>query len=234
MIENYRRLYEGFEARIELRDDLPSGLMVVSDRLLISRSTRMRRRRIEALLSHEIGVHLLTYCNGAAQGLRLFRLGLAGYEGVQEGLAVFAEYLVGGMTVARLRLIAARVVGCAAMLQGASFEETFQMLVRDHGFTATLAFNLTLRLYRGGGLTKDAIYLRGLLEILDHLRKGRPLDPFWMGKIATSHFDVIQELNMRHLLKAPEIYPAFLSHPHAAKRLKKARLGLSAVEMLAS
>jgi uncharacterized protein (TIGR02421 family) len=234
MIENYRRLFEGFEARIELRDDLPSGLMVVTDRLLISRSTRMRRRRIEALLSHEIGVHLLTYFNGAAQGLRLFRLGLAGYEGVQEGLAVFAEYLVGGMTVARLRLIAARVVGCAAMLQGASFDETFQMLVRDHGFTATLAFNLTLRLYRGGGLTKDAIYLRGLLEVLDHLRKGRPLDPFWMGKIAASHFDVIQELNMRRLLKAPEIYPAFLSHPHAAQRLKKARLGLSPVEMLAS
>ena len=168
--------------------------MVVNDRLLISRSTRMTRHRIEALLSHEIGVHLLTYFNGSAQGLRLFRLGLAGYEGVQEGLAVFAEYLVGGMTVARLRLIAARVVGCAAMLQGASFEETFRLLVRDHGFSEAVAFNLTLRLYRGGGLTKDAIYLRGLLEMLDHLRTGRPLDPFWMGKIATSHFDIIQEL----------------------------------------
>jgi uncharacterized protein (TIGR02421 family) len=194
----------------------------------------MTRHRIEALLSHEIGVHLLTYFNGSAQGLHLFRLGLAGYEGMQEGLAVFAEYLVGGMTVARLRLIAGRVVGCAAMLEGASFEETFRLLVRNHGFSEAVAFNLTLRLYRGGGLTKDAIYLRGLLEVLEHLGNGRSLDPFWMGKIAPSHFDVIQELKLRRLLKAPEIKPAFLSHPQAAQRLEKARLGLSPVEMLAN
>ena len=166
MIAAYRRQYQGFEAKVELRDDLPSGLMVVGERLLISRSTSMARHRVEALLSHEIGVHLLTYFNGSAQGLRLFRSGLAGYEAVQEGLAVFAEYLVGGMTVARLRLIAARVVGCAAMLEGATFEETFRLLVSDYGFSEAVAFNLTLRLYRGGGLTKDAIYLRGLLEVL--------------------------------------------------------------------
>lgn len=234
MIAAYRRQYQGFEPMVELRDDLPSGLMVVNDRLLISRSTSMTRHRIEALLSHEIGVHLLTYFNGSAQGLHLFRLGLAGYEGMQEGLAVFAEYLVGGMTVARLRLIAGRVVGCAAMLEGASFEETFRLLVRNYGFSEAVAFNLTLRLYRGGGLTKDVIYLRGLLEVLDHLGNGRSLDPFWMGKIATSHFDVIQELNLRRLLKAPEIKPAFLSHPQAAQRLEKARLGLSPVEMVAN
>ena len=153
----------------------------------------------------------------------MFRTGLAGYEGVQEGLAVFAEYLVGGMTTGRLRLIAARVVACAAMLEGASFQEIFHALVREYGFSEISAFNLTLRLYRGGGLAKDAIYLRGLLEVLDHLRNGGALDPFWMGKIAASHFGVMQELNSRGLLRAPEIRPAFLSHPQAKKRLEKAR-----------
>jgi uncharacterized protein (TIGR02421 family) len=234
MIETYREQYSGFEAVVELRDDLPAGLMVVGGRLLISRSTTMARYRLTALLSHEIGVHLLTYFNGSAQGLRLFRSGLAGYEGVQEGLAVFAEYLVGGMTTGRLRLIAARVVACAAMLKGASFAECFHMLVRDHGFTAPSAFNLTLRLYRGGGLVKDAIYLRGLLQVLDHLRRGGVLDPFWMGKIAASHFGVMQELNTRGLLRAPEIRPAFLLHPQARLRLERARAGLSPLEMIAS
>src|SRR5690606_5968630 len=151
----------------ELRDDLPSGLMVSNGRLLIASSTAMLRTRVEALLSHEIGVHLLTYFNGAAQGLRLFRSGLAGYEGVQEGLAVLAEYLVGGMTVGRLRLIAARVVGCAHMLDGASFPECFARM-RELGLSPAATFNLVLRLYRGGGLAKDAIYLRGLLEVLAH------------------------------------------------------------------
>ena len=88
MIDSYRSQHSGFEATIELRDDLPAGLMVSGARLLISRNTNMACRRVEALLSHEIGVHLLTYFNGSTQGLRLFRSGLAGYEGVQEGLAV--------------------------------------------------------------------------------------------------------------------------------------------------
>ena len=126
MIAIYRQAISRFRGDVELRDDLPAGLLVSGDRLLISPSTSMARSRVDALLSHEIGVHLLTYFNGSAQGLRLFRTGLAGYEGMQEGLAVFAEYLVGGMTVARLRLIAARVVACAAMLEGAAFDETFQ------------------------------------------------------------------------------------------------------------
>ena len=216
------------------RDDLPAGLMVSNGRLLISRGTEMSRQRVEALLSHEIGVHLLTYFNGSAQGLRLFRSGLAGYEGVQEGLAVLAEFLVGGMTVARLRLIAARVVACAAMLDGATFHANFKSLVREHGFSEANAFNLTLRLYRGGGLVKDAIYLRGLLEVLHHLRNGGSLDPFWMGKIAATHFSVMQELSARGLLKAPRLTPDFLTHPQAEAKLAAARAGLTPIQMLAS
>ena len=229
-----RERHAGFKAAVKLRDDLPAGLMVSGPCLFISRSTKMSRRRVEALLSHEIGVHLLTYFNGSAQGLRLFRSGLAGYEGFQEGLAVFAEYVVGGMTTRRLRLIAARVVACAAMLEGASFQETFRALVREHGFAKKGAFNLTLRLYRGGGLAKDAIYLRGLLELLSHLRGGGSLDPFWMGKVSASHFGIMQELILRGLLKPPQLRPAFLSQSQAETRLARARSGLSPIEMIGS
>ncbi|MHC1550312.1 flavohemoglobin expression-modulating QEGLA motif protein [Phyllobacterium sp. K27] len=233
MIKVYQAEFPGFEATIELRDDVPAGLMVSGARLLVSRSTKMTRSRLYALLSHEIGVHLLTYFNGSAQGLKLFRSGLAGYEGLQEGIAVFAEYLVGGMTPERMRLIGARVVACAAMLDGASFVETFNILVQEYGFRETVPFNLTLRLYRGGGLAKDAIYLRGLLEVLSHLKRGGSLEPFWMGKIAAVHFGVMQELNTRGLLRAAAVKPAFLLHPDAQKRLDKARSGLSPIELVA-
>jgi len=232
MISGYQRQYAGFEATVELRGDLPSGLMVSGNRLLISRSTLMERRRVEPLLSHEVGVHLLTYFNGSAQGLRLFRSGLAGYEGMQEGLAVFAEYLSGGMTVERLRQIAARVVGCAMMLDGAPLERTFASLTEQHGLEPDDAFNLVLRLYRGGGLAKDAIYLRGLLQLLDHLKAGGALDPFWMGKISAAHFTVMQELSLRGLLKAPVVRPDFLSQPDAQVRLDKARQGIFPLDMI--
>ena len=37
--------------------------------------------------------------------LTVFRTGLAHYEGVQEGLGVFAEWAVGGLSPARMRLL---------------------------------------------------------------------------------------------------------------------------------
>ncbi|WP_296014201.1 flavohemoglobin expression-modulating QEGLA motif protein [uncultured Agrobacterium sp.] len=231
MVDAYHHEEPSFRARVEIRDDLPPGLMVTGEKLLISRHTVMEQRRVDALLHHEIGVHLLTYFNGSAQGLRLFRTGLSGYEGVQEGLAVLAEHLAGGMTRQRLRLIAGRVVACAAMLDGATFVDTYRLMTQQHGFDAANAFNMVLRIYRGGGLPKDAIYLRGLNEVLQHLRKGGALDPFWMGKISAAHFPVMQELSLRGLLRPPGIRPAFLLLPRANERLEKIRSGLSIAEM---
>ena len=114
---------------------------------------------------------------------------------------MLAEYLVGGMTAARLRLIAARVIACQAMLEGATFEETFRIRHRDFGLDDRGAFNVVLRVFRGGGLGKDAIYLRGMGQILDHLKDGGSLTPFWIGKISAAHFGAIQELNARGLLR---------------------------------
>ena len=232
MIDAYRGEYDGFLARVEIRDDLPAGMMVSGDCLMISRQTRMSKRRVQALLSHEIGVHLLTYFTGDAQGLRLFRSGLAGHEGVQEGLAVFAEYLAGGLTRARLRIIAARVIGCGAMLDGAELPETHRLLVEDYGLSPAGAFNLTLRLYRSGGFAKDAIYLRGLIEILDHLGSGGSLEPFLVGKIASAHLAVIGELSARGLLRAPPVRPSFFKLPGAQQRLEAAGRGLSPADLL--
>ena len=232
MIREYRAAGMRFPARVSLRSDLPAGLMVSGPRLMISRNTLMARGRVEALLSHEIGVHLFTYFAGDAQGLRLFRSGLAGYDGLQEGLAVFAEYLSGGMTAARLRLVAARVVGCAAMLDGAEFPETFRTLRRDHGLSEAQAFDVTLRVHRSGGLAKDAIYLRGLLGVLEHVRLGGSLDPFWMGKVSEAHLPAIEDLQARGLLKPPPVSPAFLSEPGAAARLAAARSGLSPIDLV--
>lgn len=232
MIADYHADYDGFDAEVTIRDDLPAGMMVSGPCLMISRATRMSRSRVEALLSHEIGVHLMTYFTGDAQGLRIFRNGLAGYEGIQEGLAVFAEYLAGGLTHGRLRLLAARVVGCAVMLDGAEFVETYRLLTREHGFSNTAAFNLTVRLYRSGGLAKDAIYLRGLRDILDHIGAGKYLDPFWLGKFSTEQFPQISELAARGLLKTPPITPSFLKGVAPENRLEAARTGISPADLI--
>lgn len=234
MIDRYATQSKGFAASVAVRDDLPAGMMVSNGQLLISRHSAMAKGRVEALLSHEVGVHLLTYFNGSGHGLQIFRSGLAGYEGVQEGLAVLAEYLSGGMTVARLRLLAARVCAVAGMLDGASFVDTFALLHHKHGFSDRNAFNIALRVHRGGGLAKDAIYLRGLLELLDHLSRGGVLDSFWMGKIASSHLSVMQELSLRGLLGPPQTLPQFLDSPGADQRLARLKTGLSPLDLIAA
>lgn len=232
MIGEYRAMHSGFNASVEIRGDLPAGLLVSANRLLVSRSTMMPADRLAALLGHEIGVHLLTYYNGSAQGLRILSSGLSGYEGMQEGLAVLAEYLTGGMTAERLQLLAARVVACDAMLKGADFPQTFRLLTVDHGLDKQRAFNVVLRVYRGGGLAKDAIYLRGLLQVLRHLKEGGSLTPFWMGKISAEHLAAVEELRARGLLKPPVIQPTFLSADAVRQRLKKAMAGLSPMDMI--
>ena len=232
MIAGYHATYPDFDASVEIRADLPSGLLVSRNRLLVSRDTSIAPERLTALLSHEIGVHLLTYVNGDAQGLAIFRSGLAGYEGLQEGLAVLAEYLVGGMTAARLRLIAGRVIACEVMLAGATFAETFRLLHEDFDFDGRSAFNVVLRAFRGGGLAKDAIYLRGIQQVLDHLKHGGSLTPLWIGKISTGHFGAIQELRARGLLRAARLEPTFLSSDAARSRLKKAMAGIDPIDMV--
>lgn len=215
-----------------LRSDTGPGLMVSGPSLLISTATSVPRDRVDPLLQHEISVHVLTFINGSQQGLGIFGAGLAGYEGLQEGLGVFAEFLVGGLTVARLRLLAARVLVVDAMLEGADFIQCHRLLQGEHGFSSRGAFNIVARIFRSGGLTKDAIYLRGFQQVLRRVAAGRSLDPLWYGKIAEHHVPVVEELEARGMLRPPVATPEFLERPCAQARLSHLRKGHSFIDML--
>ncbi|MBC7173932.1 MAG: DUF1704 domain-containing protein, partial [Polyangiaceae bacterium] len=179
-IEHYRALVPGMRARVELRDDVV-GFTVSKGNLLIADDATLPDNRVAAILAHEVGTHIVTYVNGRQQRFQLLAMGLVGYDELQEGLAVLAEYFVGGLTMSRLRLLAGRVVGARAMTEGASFVDTYRVLSLSHDFSPEEAFGITLRLFRGGGLVKDAIYLRGLLFVLEYLRRGGEIEPLYVG-----------------------------------------------------
>ncbi len=220
MVERYTRQDTTFaEVEVELRDDIPAGMMVSGHRLYISTATSMPAYRVEPLLHHEVGVHLLTFVNGSKQGLAIFKRGLAGYEGIQEGLGVFAEWAVGGLSTARLRLLAARVLAVDAMTDGADFISVFRLLTEEHDFSDETAFLITARVFRSGGLAKDAIYLRGFKAVLDRVAAGQSLDLFWYGKLDARHLPIIDELAERGILSKPRLTPEFLVDPEAAARL---------------
>ena len=230
-LEYYRRLHPGVRGEVEVRQDFV-GLMVSRGNLLIGAGTRIPRSRVEALIAHEIGTHVVTYVNGRTQPLRQLSVGLPGYDELQEGIAVLSEHLVGGFSRPRLRLLAARVLAVRRMVDGADFVEVFHELDRAHDFAQRTAFTITMRVFRGGGLTKDAAYLRGLVGVLAYLREGGALEPLLVGKLGPDHVAIIEELQWRKVLQPPPLRPRYLDDPEALERLAAVRSGVSVLDLV--
>jgi uncharacterized protein (TIGR02421 family) len=216
----YRDLEPDIGIHAEIRPDV-AGVMVSGGVLLVSSATCVRSSRVHALLQHEVGTHLLTHVNGTFQPMRLLATGLAGYEETQEGLAVLAEFLVGGLSTYRLRQLAARVIATNEMMSGQSFRDVHADLVA-HGFSAYSAFTTTMRVFRSGGLTKDAIYLRGLQSLIGHLNAGGTLDLLWLGKLALGELAQVEALLQSGALVQPRLVPRYVNDPATPIRLAQA------------
>lgn len=230
-LAHYRRVEPSLAGVVAVRDDVPS-LVVTRGGLLVPRGVSVRRSRVEALLQHEIGTHIVTRANGRLQPLGLFSAGLADYEALQEGIAVFAEYMAGGFDAERLRLIAARVVGVRRLIERTSFPRVVEELTDELGFGPRAAFLVAMRVFRGGGLTKDAIYLRGLRNLLAHLGSGGAIEPLLIGKVSLERLPLVEELLRRQLLVGPGLMPRWLTIDGAARRLARARAGLRPVNLI--
>lgn len=226
----YRARHPALSTEVQLRRDV-TGLMVSAGNLLIGEGVRLRADRVEPLLHHEVGTHVLTYVNGSVQPLTQLALGLADYDELQEGLAVLSEYLVGGLDPLRMRLLAARVVAAHSVEGGAGFVDTFRLLTSTHGYSPEGAWNIAVRVHASGGFTRDLIYLRGLLGVVEHLRAGGALEPLYVGKIARRHLGVIEELRHRGILRDPPLTPRFFEDPRALERLETLRGGIPLTEM---
>src|SRR5690606_25084113 len=145
-IDYYAAKFPDLDLGIEVRDDV-AGIMVSKSKLLINNEMNLDANRCDALIQHEIGTHILTYCNGKSQPLKQMYEGFEGYDQLQEGLAVIAEYLVGGLTVNRLRLLAGRVIAVQSMIDNASFIETFNLLRESYAFPNRVAYYISMRVY---------------------------------------------------------------------------------------
>ncbi len=201
---------------VRVRDDI-DGILVSRGTLNINKNFQVSEERAFSLLQHEVGTHIITYYNGKAQPLKLFYIGVPGYEELQEGLAVFAEYLTGGLTLSRMRTLAARVIAVKELITGSTFIETFFLLVDKYGFGEQVAFSIVTRVFRGGGLTKDAVYLKGLLNIIEYIKKGKKLDALLIGKIRQDYLPVVQELIHRQILVKPTLRPRYLEKAYIDK-----------------
>lgn len=220
-IDYLKKAFKNENIASEIRNDIV-GLMVDKTKVYISEGMSINKSRVKPLIQHEIGTHILTYCNGLRQPIKQLYAGLAGYNQLQEGLAVLSEYFVGGLTASRLRIIAARVIAADCLVKGKSFTQTYAILVEKYSFSKNLSFEITMRIYRGGGLIKDAVYLRGVILLLKYLQNGGNLELLYLGKFSLHYVPLISKFLKQGVLKEP-ILPNHFKEEEFQNRIKALR-----------
>ncbi len=169
----------------------------------------------ERLAVHEVGVHALRAANGYQQPDSIFALGTAGYEATEEGLAAYAEIVSGTTDSGVLRKYAARVLAVESVAEGKDFRETFDML-SEQGLSKNQAWDVSLRVHRGGGYLKDHIYLEGLMGVRDYAKSGGDLRKLFVGKVSLDDLPTVDRMLASGDLKLPKHLPHFMSQKNLA------------------
>ena len=195
--EDFSKQYN-FPLNIKFSTNIAADAMVSnsSQTLFIKKNTKFSKNQLLTLANHEIGVHMVTTFNGLAQPLKVFSNGLPKNVETQEGLAVFSEYMGGALTLKRLKELAYRVMASDSLIKGYSFADTFDLIHGQYKLNRDEAYSITLRAHRGGGFTKDRLYLSGLRKIYKRYQREEGLDVLLSGKVTLD-----MEEDIKHLKK---------------------------------
>lgn len=204
----------GMACKVESSAKLVASAMVSNSRkaVLIAKNLELNNIEAQSLLHHELGVHMATTLNAASQQLKVFSLGLPGNTLTQEGLAILNEYQSGNMNLKRLRGLALRVLAVKEMLKYGDFRHTYAFLHEEHKLSENEAFKLAVRVHRGGGFTKDYLYLNGVGLALETI-KTQDIKNLYVGKTGFAYLPIINEMVDRQLINPPKFFPEFLDSP---------------------
>lgn len=191
-----------FPLQVKFATHIAADAMVsnITQTLLLKRNAMFSKNQLLTLANHEIGVHLVTTFNGLAQPLKIFANGFPKNVETQEGLSVLSEYKSGALTLKRLKELAYRVLASDSLSKGYDFRATFDMIHNQYKLNRNEAFSITLRAHRGGGFTKDRLYLSGFKKVYDLYTSGASLDLLVSGKVSIDYLDSIKYLEEIGLL----------------------------------
>ena len=193
--KDFSKSYQ-FSYNISHSDKISAIAMVLNNikTLVLNTNHTYSDNELAVLTNHEIGVHMVTTMNGLLHELKIFSHGFPNNEETQEGLAVFAEYMSNNLTVTRLKELAYRVIAVDSLAKGYPFSRTFRLLHNQYDLDRETAYYITLRAHRGGGFTKDYLYLTGLKKVYDYYHAGKDLSLLLTGKVSLEYQTDIQLL----------------------------------------
>jgi len=210
----FREYSKNYNFSYEIKNSSAMGaIAMVSNSiqaLVLNENHIFSQNEINILTNHEIGVHMVTTMNGMLHPLKIFSHGFPNNEETQEGLAVFSEYMSGNLTIKRLKELAYRVLAVDSLAKGYSFSRTFRLLHNGYDLDKEQAFYISVRAHRGGGFTKDYLYLTGLKKIYDYHQQGRDLSLLLTGKVSLEFVDDIQYMiNQKHAINSKHITDSY-------------------------
>ena len=219
LFREYSKKYD-FTYSIDYSDKMSAIAMVLNNvqTLVLNDDHIYSDSEINILTNHEIGVHMVTTMNGLLHPLKIFSHGLPNNVETQEGLAVFAEYMSGSLTIKRLQKLAYRVIAVDSLAKGYTFSKTFRLLHNAYDLDIETAFYITLRVHRGGGFTKDYLYLTGLKNILDYYNDGHDMGLMLTGKVSLEYINQIKYLiQKKYAVPSRHITDSFLENNNSNK-----------------
>ncbi len=211
-----------FSYNIGFSDKISAIAMVLNNTktLVLNANHTYSDNEIAVLTNHEIGVHMVTTMNGLLHPLKIFSHGFPNNEETQEGLAVFSEYMSNNLTITRLKELAYRVIVVDSLAKGYPFSRTFRLLHNQYDLDRESAFYITLRAHRGGGFTKDYLYLSGLKKVYDYYHSGKDLSVLLTGKVTLEYADAIESLIKKgYAVPSKHITDAFAENKNTNKKV---------------
>jgi hypothetical protein len=112
--------------------------------------------------------------------------------------------LCGNLTVSRFHVLGLRVLAVKSLTSGNDFKTTFRHLHEQYHPDPEKLFYLVARVYRGGGFTKDYLYLRGFRKVLQLMANGNNITNLFLGKTTHHYLTILNELVDRGILNPPK------------------------------
>jgi uncharacterized protein (TIGR02421 family) len=206
-----------FKGNVKIAKNLAANAIFNPDlnQLRVSPNANVSESYAQALAHHEIGIHMLTTENARLQPLNILKLGFPVDTHTQEGLAILSEYLSGHLTIYRLKELALRVMAVEHMIKNYNFVSTYNYLINKFDVDNDRSFKITARVYRGGGYTKDYLYLSGFRDIFNLYKKDKnSVDSLLIGKTSILYLSEINELISREQLTKPKFIPLSFKGKH--------------------
>lgn len=204
---------ERYDYQLQIDDTMIANALVSGKTVKVNSAARINQTEAMALAHHELGVHLATTLNARSQPLKLLSLGCPINTTTQEGMAILSEYLSGYMTIKRLKILALRVLAVQSLIAEKSFRRTFLLLKEQHNVEPEQAFDITARVYRGGGFTKDYLYLQGFHQVLNAYEQDANFNNLLAGKTSLEYLPHVSRLIDKGLLATPTRLPPAFSNP---------------------